>query len=159
MFESPAIRFGSQKSLLIECCFFATPVFTETFSWNLTRLWQPITLVLNLQISKTTTFSESSGRQLSHGTPLYRSYLFKILSNLHFSSSSFGVFLAFSAQSSRRCLVKSLKLAVWAFSLNFFPDFVLTLEADNYGLKAPIFKNYHIFGNLWTSAFTWCHTR
>ena len=41
----------------------------------------------------------------------------------------------------------------------FFPDFVLTLEADNYGLKAPIIKNYHIFGNLWTSAFTWYHTR
>ena len=46
-----------------------------------------------------------------------------------------------------------------ALCLNFFPDFVLTLEADNYGLKAPIFKNYHIFGNLRTSAFTWCHPR
>ena len=39
----------------------------------------------------------------------------------------------------------------------FFPDFVLTLEADNYGLKPPIFKNYHIFGKLRTSAFTGYH--
>ena len=56
-------------------------------------------MVQNHQFSKTTTFSESSGRQLSHGTTLDRSYLFKILSNLLFSFSSFCVFLAFSAQS------------------------------------------------------------
>ena len=52
-------------------------------------------MLQKLQISKTTTFSELSGRQLSHGTPLYRSYLFKILSNLRFSFSSFGVFWRF----------------------------------------------------------------
>ena len=90
-----AIRFGSQKSVLTECCFFATPVFTEIFSWNLTRLWQPITMALNLQITKTTTFSEPSGRSLSHGTPPCRSYPFKSLSNLRFSFSSFGVYWRF----------------------------------------------------------------
>ena len=37
----------------------------------------------------------------------------------------------------------------------FSPSFVLTLEADNYGLKPPNLKNYHIFGKLRTSAFTW----
>ena len=52
-------------------------------------------MLQKLQISKTTTFSESSGRQLSHGTPLYRSYIFRILSNLRFSFSGFCVFLAF----------------------------------------------------------------
>ena len=31
MWRDPDIRFGSQKSILTECCFFATPVFTETF--------------------------------------------------------------------------------------------------------------------------------
>ena len=36
---------------------------------SLARLWQPITLVWNLQNSKTTTFLEWSGRQLSHGIP------------------------------------------------------------------------------------------
>ena len=49
---------------------------------------------------------KTSGRQLSHGTTLNRSYLFKILSNLRFSFSSFCVFLAFSAQSSQRSIVK-----------------------------------------------------
>ena len=52
-------------------------------------------MLQKLQISKTTTFSESSGRQLSHGTPLYRSYLFKILCSLRFSFFSFCVFWHF----------------------------------------------------------------
>ena len=52
-------------------------------------------MLQKLQISKTTTFSESSGRQLSHGTPLYRSYPFKSLSNLRLSFPSFGVFWRF----------------------------------------------------------------
>ena len=44
-----------------------------------------------------------------------------------------------------------------ALCLNFFPDFGLTLDADNYGLKPLIFKNYHIFGKLRTSAFILYH--
>ena len=47
-----------------------------------------------------------------HGTTLYRSYLFQKLSILCFSFSSFCVFLPFSAQSSRRPIVKTL---YWKF--------------------------------------------
>ena len=32
----------------------------------------------------------------------------------------------------------------------------LTLTANNSPLKSPTPKKYHIFGNLWTSAFSWC---
>ena len=41
------------------------------FSWNLTRLWQPITPIWKLPHPKTTTFLESSGRQLFHGPILF----------------------------------------------------------------------------------------
>ena len=39
--------------------------------------------------------------------------------------------------------------------LIFFVKFDPTLSANNYGLKTPNLKNYHIFGKLRTSAFTW----
>ena len=71
---------------------------------------------------KTTTFPESSGHQLAYGTTLNRSYLFKILSNLRFSFPSFPCFLARSSLCDRRPLAKTLKLAVWAFSLIFLHD-------------------------------------
>ena len=83
------------KDLIKNCArvFFLWHLFSEFFFfWNLTQLWQPITLVQNLQISKTTTFSESSGRQLSHGPTLDGSYQFKILSNLRFSFPCFPRF-------------------------------------------------------------------
>ena len=54
---------------------------------------------------------------LAYGTTLDRSYLFKILSNLRFSFPSFPCFLARSSLCDRRPLAKTLKLAVWAFSL------------------------------------------
>ena len=41
----------------------------------------------------------------------------------------------------------------WNFFFNFHP----TLTANNSGLKPPKLKNYNIFGNLWTSAFSWYH--
>ena len=80
---------GAQNSILWPCLFFVTPVSHRFFYWNLTWLWQLITLVRNHQILKTITFSESSGRSLSHGTTLYRSYLFIILSYLHFGFHTF----------------------------------------------------------------------
>ena len=49
----------------------------------------------------------------------YRSYIFKKLSNLRFSFSSFGVFWAFSAQSSWRPIVKTPNLKVWTLPLIF----------------------------------------
>ena len=116
---------SAQNSILWPSYFFLHRLLHSFFSLHLTWLWQAITMVQKLQILKTITFSECSGRALWHGTTLDRSYLFKILSNLRFSFFSFGVFLAFSAQSSWRCLVKSLKLAVWAFSLNFLYDSTL----------------------------------
>ena len=39
---------------------------------------------------------------------------------------------------------------------NFFFKFYFTLTANNSPLKCRTPKNYHIFGNLWTSAFSWC---
>ena len=51
---------------------------------------------------------------------LDRSYLFKILSNLRFSFSSFCVFLTFSAQSSWRPIVKTLNLKVWTLPFTLF---------------------------------------
>ena len=41
------------------------------------------------------------------------------------------------------------------FYWNFFSKFDPTLSAYNYASKTPNFKNYHIFGILRTSAFTW----
>ena len=41
------------------------------------------------------------------------------------------------------------------FPSNFFSNIDPTLTAHNYGLKPPNLKNYHIFGKLRTSAFTW----
>ena len=38
----------------------------------------------------------------------------------------------------------------------FLWKFYLTLTANNYPLKTATLKKYHIFGNLWTSAFSWC---
>ncbi len=37
----------------------------------------------------------------------------------------------------------------------FFWKFYLTLTANNSPLKSRTPKKYHIFGNLWTSAFRW----
>ena len=82
-------------------------------------------MLQKLQISKTTTFSESSGRQLSHCTPLYRSYIFRILSNLRFSFSSFCVFLAFSAQS--HC--KNMNVGTLPF-LHDFTLFVIDMHQN-----------------------------
>ena len=56
-------------SIRNSCDVFLTPPLLRIFSSIFTWLWQPITQVKNLQNSKTTTFSESSGRQLSHGIP------------------------------------------------------------------------------------------
>ena len=39
--------------------------------------------------------------------------------------------------------------------LIFFFKFDPTLSAHNYASKTPNLKNYHIFGKLRTSAFTW----
>ena len=88
-------NFGAQNSKLWPCLFFWTSPLLKIFSSIFTQLWRPITMVWNLQNSKTTTFSELPGRWLSHGTTLYRSYIFKKLSNLRFSFSSFGVFWRF----------------------------------------------------------------
>ena len=41
------------------------------------------------------------------------------------------------------------------FYWNFFSKFDPTLSAYNYASKTPNLKNYHIFGILRTSAFTW----
>ena len=38
---------------------------------------------------------------------------------------------------------------------HFFLKFYLTLTANNSPLKSRTPKKYHIFGNLWTSAFRW----
>ena len=38
----------------------------------------------------------------------------------------------------------------------FFWKFHLTLTANNSPLKSRTPQKYHIFGNLWTSAFSWC---
>ena len=54
---------------IVAVSFFLTPPLHRIFSSIFTKLWQPITLVQNLQNSKTTTFSETSGRALSHGLP------------------------------------------------------------------------------------------
>ena len=88
-------NFGAQNSKLWPCLFFLTSPLLKICSSIFTQLWRPITMVWNLQNSKTTTFSELPGRWLSHGTTLYRSYIFKKLSNLRFSFSSFGVFWRF----------------------------------------------------------------
>jgi len=42
-----------------------------------------------------------------------------------------------------------------SFPWNFFFNFDLTLTANNSGLKPLKLKNYHIFGILRTSAFSW----
>ena len=39
---------------------------------------------------------------------------------------------------------------------HFFWKFHLTLTVNNSPLKSRTPKKYHIFGNLWTSAFSWC---
>ena len=61
------------------------------------------------QISKTTTFLECSGRALSHGTTLDRSYLFKMLSNLRFSFPSFPCFLAKGRQLRKELFAENMK--------------------------------------------------
>ena len=63
------IPYQSPKLNIVAVSFFLTPPLLRIFSSIFTWLWQPITQVKNLQNSKTTTFSESSGRQLSHGIP------------------------------------------------------------------------------------------
>ena len=89
------IQFRSPKLKIVAVSFFWTSPLLKICSSIFTQLWRPITMVWNLQNSKTTTVSELPGRWLSHGTTLYRSYIFKKLSNLRFSFSSFGVFWRF----------------------------------------------------------------
>ena len=43
--------------------------------------------------------------------------------------------------------------------VDFFLKFDQTLTSHNYGLKPRNLENYHIFGMLWTSAFSWYHPR
>ena len=88
----PGYSFQATEIDIVAVSFFRNARFTYFFYWNLTWLWQLITLVRNHQILKTITFSESSGRSLSHGTTLYRSYLFIIWSYLHFSFHTFPDF-------------------------------------------------------------------
>ena len=140
-------NFGAQNSKLWPCLFFLTSPLLKIFSSIFTQLWRPITMVWNLQNSKTTTFSELPGRWLSHGTTLYRSYIFKKLSNLRFSFSSFGVFLAFSAQSSWRPIVKTLNLKVWTLPLIFLHDstlFVIDMhQKRSISLVSTQFHHFH----------------
>ena len=42
-----------------------------------------------------------------------------------------------------------------SFPAIFFSEFDPTLTANNYGLKPDTLNKSHIFGKLWTSAFTW----
>ena len=90
---------------------------------------------------------EFSGRHLSHGTTLYRSDLFKKLSNLRFSFSSFGVFWAFSAQSSWRPIVKTPNLKVWTLPLIFLHDstlFVIDMhQKRSISLVSTLFYHFH----------------
>ena len=53
----------------------------------------------------------------------------------------------------------NLKIGRVLFFCNayFFFEFDLTSTAYNYGLKPPNLENYHIFGILRTSAFTWSY--
>ena len=44
-----------------------------------------------------------------------------------------------------------------SFPAKFFSEFDPTLTANNYGLKPDTLNKSHIFGKLWTSAFTWYH--
>ena len=88
-----------------------------------------------------------SGRQLSHGTTLYRSYIFKNWSNLRFSFPSFGVFLSFLAQSSWRPIVKTLNLKVWTLPLIFLHDstlFVIDMHKKrSISLVSTQFYHFH----------------
>ena len=106
---------GAQISILWPCLFLQCLLAKYFFEFDPTLTAN--NFGLNLQILKSTTFSESSARQLSHGT-LDRAYPFKILSYLRFSFSSFCVFLAFSAQShckntQSECLDSSIDFFAW----------------------------------------------
>ena len=94
--------------------FFVTSPLEEFFSSDLTRLWQPITLVLNLEISKSTTFSESPGHILRQGGTLDESYYWKILSNSSFSFSCFACFWGFQQRAPD---VACIKHWIWPFEL------------------------------------------
>ena len=118
MWEDQAIRFRPQKSILCPCLFFWHHLSIKFF-FNFHPTLTANNSGLNLQNSKTTTFSESSGRQLSHGTTLYRSYLFQknwVICVL--VSLVFVFFLAFSAQShckstESECLDSSIDFFAW----------------------------------------------
>ena len=57
----------------------------------------------------------------------------------------------------RKCIFDRVLFFCNASFRNFFGGkFDLTLTANNSPLKSRTNKNYHIFGNLRTSAFQWC---
>ena len=70
-----------------------------------------------------------------------------MLSNLRFSFSSFCVFLAFSAQSSWRPIVKTLNLKVWTLPLIFLHDstlFVIDMhQKRSISLVSTQFYHFH----------------
>ena len=98
-------------------------------------------MLQKLQISKTTTFSESSGRQLSHGTPLYRSYPFKSLSNLHFSFSSFCVFFGVFSTELLTLPCKIIEVDRLSLFIDFFVGFHIV--CDRYTLDNAHFTYFN----------------
>ena len=61
----------------------------------------------------------------------------------------------YSFQSSKLDIVAVSFFFNASFPWNFFFNFDLTLTANNSGLKPLKLENYHIFGILRTSAFSW----
>jgi hypothetical protein len=71
-----------------------------------------------------------------------------------------GTYWACEVLNGSYCCSKSEDCEILAPSpFNFFLKFDPTLTANNYGLKPLKLENYHIFGMVWTSAFTWYHPR
>jgi hypothetical protein len=71
-----------------------------------------------------------------------------------------GTYWACEVLNGSYCCSKSEDCEILApFPLIFFLTFDPTLTANNYGLKPLNLENYHIFGMVWTPAFTWYHPR
>ena len=77
--------FEAQKIKLWPCLFFNTAYFRgRTSFFRLIHLWRPITPVKNVTRPISPTFSESSGRQLSHEPSLDIGFFEQILRNERF---------------------------------------------------------------------------
>ena len=138
--------FQTSKLKIVAVSFFFNAAYFRgrTSFFRLIHLWRPITPVKNVTRPISPTFSESSGRQLSHGPSLDIGFFEQILRNERFMKKI--VFLHFSLPPPKKIQVASSRtiLKIDAFHIAHFEAYVPLFSKHLWKLTIP--------QKLWVSA-------